>query len=122
MNSIPRAFQIIIGAALIAVLGLVVYQQRQATDDAGWTALAVAASKGGGIEALREAAQEAKDTSAEPWVAVQLATALYDEGAAASLDEARVIARQALDRFPTHPAASFLSSLLAALDSLSAAG
>jgi predicted Zn-dependent protease len=122
MNRLPKAFQIIIGLAIVAVVGLVIHQQRKSSDDAGWTALAVAAGKGGDIEALREAALDAKDTSAEPWVAVQLSTALYDAGGAANVDQARVVARQALERFPGHPAASLLSSLLAALDSLAAPG
>ncbi|MBM4131900.1 hypothetical protein FJ250_12890 [bacterium] len=108
--------------AVLAVIGLVVLQQRHAADEAGWNALAVAAGKGGNIEALRKAALNSKDTTAEPWVAVQLATALYDEGGPANFEQARVVARQALERFPDHPASSLLSNLLAALDSFAAPG
>lgn len=122
MNKVPKAFQIIIALAVVAVAGLVIHQQRTSADDAGWTALAVAAGKGGDIDALREAAVDAQGTTAEPWVAVQLSTALYDAGGPANVDQARVVARQALERFPEHPAASLLSRLLAALDSLASPG
>ncbi len=122
MNRMPKAFQVIIAIAVVAILVLVIQQQRKSADEAGWTALAVAAGKGGNVEALREAAADSKDTSAEPWVAVQLATALYDEGGPANVEQARVVARQALERFPDHPASSLLSSLLAALDSLASTG
>jgi hypothetical protein len=118
LKNMPKAFQILIAVGLIAVVVLVIRQQRHAADAAGWDAVGQAERAGGTVESLREASQSAKGTSAEPWAAVRLALALYDEGGASNRDQARSIAQQALDRFADHPAAAHLSKLVAAVDSL----
>lgn len=113
---------LLIGAAVVAILVLVFREQRQAADAAGWEAYGQAERAGDTIEALRDAAQSAKDTSAEPWLAVRLSLALYEEGGESNLDQARSIAQQALERHADHAAAAHLSKLVAAIDSLRSAG
>lgn len=118
MKNIPIGVKIIIIVALAAVAIVVVQQQRAAAREAGWEALAAAANAGGTVEALESAAQAAKDTAAEPWVAFLLARKLYDDGGAPQLERARLVAQQALDRYPEHAAAAHLARIIAAVDSM----
>lgn len=114
----PKPLHLLLAVGLLAVVALVIRQQQEAADAAGWEALGRAERAGDTVEALREAAQAAKDTSAEPWTAVRLAQALYEEGSATSLDQARTVAQQALERHADHPAAAHLSKLVAAIETL----
>lgn len=122
MKSNLKPIHLLLGAAVVAVLVLVFREQQQAADAAGWEAYGQAERAGDTIESLRDAAQTAKDTSAEPWLAMRLSLALYEEGGASNLDQARTIAQQALERHADHAVAAHLSKLVAAIDSLRTAG
>jgi hypothetical protein len=117
MNSIPVGLRWVIGAALLAVVVLVIREQRESSKAAGWEALATAERAGETPEALQTALQTAKDTPAEPWIAFALAESLYEQGGRDNLDRARSIARETLSRYADHPAAPSLERVAAAADS-----
>jgi tetratricopeptide (TPR) repeat protein len=118
VKNLPIGLKILIIVALAAVVIVVVQEQRAAAREAGWEALAAASNAGNTIESLESAAQATKDTAAEPWAAFQLARKLYDQGGTAQFERARLVAQQALDRYPDHAAAAHLARIIAAVDSL----
>ena len=118
MNKIPIGLKVLLGLAIVAVVLVIVQEQRSASQAAGWDALATAERAGSTVEAFETASQAARGTDAEPWVDFLLARRLYDAGTKEQLERARQVAQQALDRDPDGAAASYLSRLIAAVDSL----
>jgi hypothetical protein len=118
VNKIPLALKVLLGLAIVAVVVVVLMEQRASSHEAGWEALSTAQRAGDTVESLETAAQAARGTDAEPWVDFLLARRLYDAGGKEQLDRARSVAQQALDRHPDSAAAAHLSRVIAAVDSL----
>ncbi len=118
MKNLPIGVKILIGIAVVAVAIVVIQQQRAASEQNAWEALAKALQAGSTVEALEAASQATKDSAAEPWTAFFLARKLYDSGETAQFERARLVAQQALDRYPEHAAAAHLARIIAAVDSL----
>ena len=121
MNKIPLALKVLLGLAIVAVVVVVLLEQRASSHEAGWDALSVAQRAGGTVESLETASQAARGTDAEPWVDFLLARRLYDAGGKDQLDRARSVAQQALDRHPDSAAAAHLTRVIAAVDSITQA-
>jgi cytochrome c-type biogenesis protein CcmH/NrfG len=117
MKNIPIALRFVIGAAIIAVVVLLVQAHRDAANAAGWDALTTADRASDTPEALQSALEAARDTPAEPWIAFQLAERLYAQGGRENMDRAKSVAQSALDRFADHPVAPSLKRVIESADS-----
>ena len=103
----------------VVAIGFVIYStQSQEADMAGWASYGTAEAQGYTLDSLEAARDQARDTPAEPWIAFQLASKLYESGGKTDLDRARQVAQDAITRFPDHPAAPWLRKLVAASESL----
>jgi len=115
MNAGPW-IKIGIAVAVLAVVGVIVVSQRQQADEAGWAELA-AARQEGSVEALEDARETARGTSAEPWINFHLTMALYEAGGSSDLQRAIQVAEESISDHPDHVATGFLRNQLPALES-----
>jgi hypothetical protein len=111
------AFKVLLAGAVIAILVVVFRSQSQSAEHAGWKTYGTAEEKGFTVEALEAARDEAKDSSAEPWIAYKLVLKLYEAGGRSNLSRAQGVARETMDRFPGHPTLPWLQRLLHAAES-----
>lgn len=101
----------------IAVIVIIVTAMQRAADDAAWTHLAKARAQGSTVEALKAARTDAAGTVVEAWISYDLAMALYSEGSAESLVEARRIASETTTEHPDLSITPYLRDLVQAIDS-----
>lgn len=103
--------------AVSAIVVVVVKDRLRAGEESAWERFAEARISGFTADNLENARREVEGTSAEPWVAYQLAMLLYGDGA--DMDRARQVATAALESQPGHATAPMLSRLILAIDSYS---
>jgi hypothetical protein len=112
-------FKVLLVAAALAIVVVVVRHQGQADEQSGWAQYGTAEAQGLTVEALEAAREQTRDTSAEPWIAYQLAIKLYAAGGRTNFDRSKQIAQEALGKYPDHPSASHLRRLIEVVDSYS---
>jgi len=110
-------FKILLVAAVLAIVVVVFQSQRQDENQSGWAQYGAAVTQGLTLEALESARDQTRGTSAEPWVAYQLAVKLYESGSRANLDRSKQLTQDTLGQFPAHPSVPWLRRLLAVTDS-----
>ncbi len=110
-------FKVLIVAAVLAIIAVIYQSQQQADDQSGWSQYGVAEAQGFTVEALEAAQDQTHGTSAEPWIAYQLAVKLYESGGRANLDRSLQLAKETLRMFPDHPIAERLRNLIQMTDS-----
>jgi hypothetical protein len=111
------ALKALIAVTVIAIIIVVYRSQSQADEQSGWAQYGAAEAKGMSVEALESARDQAKGTSAEPWIAYELAMKLCTTGGHSNLDRSKQIAQETLSNYPDHPVAEWLKKLVAVADS-----
>lgn len=111
------AIKLLVAGAVIAIVIVIFQSQRQEDEQSGWIQYGTAEAQSLDVAALEAARDQTHGTSAEPWVAYQLALKLWEAGGRTNLDRSRQIAQEALDRFPDHPAAARFRRLVEVVES-----
>ena len=112
-----RYVGLVVLVAVVALAVVLIRQHRAAADRQGWDRLADAREQGMSVESLNTARDEAAGSPAEPWIDLELALKLYDQGTPADLERALQITTESLAKFQNHPVAAGLTRLKSAINS-----
>ncbi|MEO8453102.1 MAG: hypothetical protein ABI647_25150 [Gemmatimonadota bacterium] len=116
-GAVHPLFKALIVAAVIAIAIVVFRSQSQADEQSGWAQYGAAEAQGLTVESLESARDQTRGTTAEPWIAYQLAVKLYESGGPGNFDRSKQVAQEALSAFPEHPIAERLRHLIAVVGS-----
>ncbi|MDG2150446.1 MAG: hypothetical protein P8N09_13085 [Planctomycetota bacterium] len=115
-----RWIRTITAVAVIAIAMVVFFEYRESKQTEAWNRLGSALGQANPVEALEIAREASVGTEAEPWIALDLTLALYEEGSLDDLQRAAQVAQSTVKGYPGHPASKLLSEVLPALKSYAA--
>jgi len=116
-----RWIRTITAVAVIAIALVIFFEYRESKQTDAWNRLGNALGQANPVEALEVAREASVGTEAEPWIALDLTLALYEEGTLDDLQRAAQVAQATVKTYPDHPVSKLLSDALPALMSYAAA-
>lgn len=107
--------KVLCGAALVAIVIVVWVERSAAADRQLWSDLHVARTAS--VEELEDLRVTARGSDVEPWISLELALQLFENGDLESIARAGQVAAEALESHPDHPCATDLEEIRTAAES-----